>query len=373
MIRFTPRPVLLLILLVLLGNQVPIASIRAASVRSPLVETIKPLLGTVQQISASSGASVLSRSAPNLNITPANNDAHAERQSSVRQLTALQSQSFSQTTCDSSIDRTNGKTAIADSVYGGAQAQYALDNNTSTYWGGGVRGSGWIYVDFGASTPFRLSRIKFTINTSGGYSPVKEYDVEYSSNATTWILVHSGEVPSSAGHGYVEDQSWNAPSTAYRYWRLKIRSVNGPWEPSVSELEYYEPTSCTPPPPPSPCDQTIDRTTDKVAIADSTWTSANYAIDDNLTTYWGSRTRGSGWIYVDFGATSAIQAGRMKFIIDTYDTGGGYYSPIKDYDISYSSDAVTWTTIYSNSIPTTAGHGYVEDKSWQAPPTGYRY
>jgi len=143
------------------------------------------------------------------------------------------------------VDRTTAQAALADSQYSSAAPGFAIDADSASYWGGGVRGRGWFAVSFG-DAPAHVERIRFTINTTGGYSPIKEYDIQFSNDATTWTTVVSGIVPSGSGDGYVEEKAWTAFEQPAYYWRLNIRSVYGAYEPSVQDLELFTPPCETP-------------------------------------------------------------------------------------------------------------------------------
>jgi RHS repeat-associated protein/uncharacterized repeat protein (TIGR01451 family) len=262
--------------------------------------------------------------------------------------------------CPDAVDLTTGKVVTVDSTYSGS-AQAAIDDDPTTVWGGGRRGTGWLYVDFGATTPVRIERMRFTINTVGGYSPVKDYEIQYSSDAALWTTVVTGTAPTNTGDGSMIEQTWTAPATAYRYWRLNILSTFGFYEPSLSELELFGPPCYTPLPPPL-CPPT-DLTPGQSVIVDSTYSGApEYAIDDDPNTVWGGATRGSGWMTVYFGDTP-VRVERMRFTINT----DGGYSPIKDYDVEYSNDNTHWTIVFSGTVAETHADGAVEDQVWPVP------
>lgn len=143
------------------------------------------------------------------------------------------------------VDRTALKPTIADSQYKNNAPLFAIDADPASYWGGGVRGSGWIGVLFG-DAPARAERIRFAINTDGGYSPIKDYDIQFSNDATIWTTVASGTVPPGSGDGYVEEKVWTALEQPAYYWRLNIRSVYGSYEPSVQDLQLFTPPCDTP-------------------------------------------------------------------------------------------------------------------------------
>jgi RHS repeat-associated protein len=141
-------------------------------------------------------------------------------------------------------DRTSGAEALADSLYAGTPGN-AIDDDPNSYWGGGVRGRGWLTIRMPVY-PVRIERMRFTINTDGGYSPVRDYTVQYSNDNTTWTTVFTGTMASGQGDGTVEDQVWVAPTTPAFYWRLAIESTYGPYEPAIQDFELFAPACVEP-------------------------------------------------------------------------------------------------------------------------------
>jgi len=98
----------------------------------------------------------------------------------------------------------------------------------------------------------------------------------------------------------------------------------------------------------------LDNTSTNLALGKPVTASSIYgagfeatrAVDGNLTTRWSSQFSDPQWLMVDLGATYAISS--MKLTWET--------AYAKAYRIDVSSDAATWTTIYS----TTTGAGGIE-------------
>src|SRR6266705_3295607 len=75
--------------------------------------------------------------------------------------------------------------------------------------------------------------------------------------------------------------------------------------------------------------------------------AASYAVDGSTTTRWSSAFSDPQWIYVDLGATHAVNR-----VVLNWEAAYG-----RSFQIQTSNDAVTWTTIYQ----TTTGAGGIND------------
>lgn len=120
--------------------------------------------------------------------------------------------------------------ASADST----NAYKAFTNNISDFWGSNVTSSASIGYKFLNKVIVRC--IQVTNRTDGGKTSPKNLIVQGSDDGTNW-----NDIVSHTNKNTVDGGIWNIyvnSSTAYKYWRLNITSLNSQYL-NIAELQFY--------------------------------------------------------------------------------------------------------------------------------------
>ena len=130
-----------------------------------------------------------------------------------------------------------GAEATASQTDNGRGAERAVDGNLSTYWDGGLIGSGqWVMVDLGEKC--KVSEIKATTYDTAGGGRYYLYYIEVSTDGETWTKVADREET----HGTVPafaNETFTFEEVEAQYVRITLtkNSVNG--YAHVKELEVW--------------------------------------------------------------------------------------------------------------------------------------
>ncbi len=222
-----------------------------------------------------------------------------------------------------------GRPATASSVENaGTQAGAAVDGDAGTRWSSAFSDPQWLQVDLGGST----SVCQVVLNWEAAYASA--FQIQVSADAATWTSIYS----TTSGTGGTQTLAVNgtgryvrvygtarATGWGYSLWEFQIHVAGGGGGVSGPVISQFMPVKA------------------------SSWEGGNApaaALDGRTTTRWSSLASDPQWIYVDLGGTGTI-SGVVLDWETAYATG---------YHIDVSTDAVTWTTIYT----TTTGRGGVE-------------
>jgi beta-glucanase (GH16 family) len=260
------------------------------------------------------------------------------------------------TTAPSGGNLALGRPAVASSAENaGTGAAGAVDGNTGTRWSSAFSDPQWIYVDLGS--PQQINRI--VLNWEAAYATA--YQLQSSNDAIGWSTFYS----TTTSTGGI--QSINVTANG-RYIRMLGTARATQFGYSLWEFEIYGAGGAAPTPTSGPTATATARTA-ATATATATATSstatllsqghpvvgssvenagtaATNAVDGNTGTRWSSAFSDPQWIYVDLGATASISR-----VVLNWETAFG-----RAYQIQTSTNATTWTTIFS----TTTGAGGVE-------------
>ncbi|HEY3483111.1 MAG TPA: discoidin domain-containing protein, partial [Streptomyces sp.] len=222
-------------------------------------------------------------------------------------------------------DLAQGKATTASSTETAAfPAADATDGNASTRWSSAYTDDQWLAVDLGSAQ--YLGRARLSWEAAYG----KDYDIQTSTDGTTWTTVASRRGLPAPG---TDDLVFTAPVTA-RYARMHGVTRGTSWGYSLYAFELR-----------APADQALRKTT----TASSTETSAfpaSFATDGLPSTRWSSAYTDDQWLAVDLGASrTAYASARLS-----WESAYG-----KDYDIQTSTDGATWTTVASRRGRTGSG------------------
>jgi hypothetical protein len=244
-----------------------------------------------------------------------------------------------------------GKTATASSTENaGTPASAAVDGNTGTRWSSAYSDPQWLQVDLGATST--ISQV--VLNWETAYATA--YQIQTSNDAATWTTIYS----TTTSTGGVQTLS---VSGSGRYVRMYGTARATGYGYSLWEFQVYGSTAAT----------TTLLSQGKTATASSTenaGTPASAAVDGNTGTRWSSAFSDPQWLQVDLGATHTISQ-----VVLNWETA---YATA--YQIQTSSDAATWTTIYSTTTSTggvqtlnVSGSGRYVRMYGTARATGYGY
>lgn len=113
---------------------------------------------------------------------------------------------------------------VAIGTQQGQYRYYAFDDNENTYTNSTETGNEWLGIDYGVGNEKSIS--KMTIRFYPGYVTTNG-NIEASNDGINWTVIKSGL--SFANDGSIQSAEWEAPTTKYRFWRLKtlISSYDG--------------------------------------------------------------------------------------------------------------------------------------------------
>ena len=220
-----------------------------------------------------------------------------------------------------------GKPAVASSIEGAFTAASAVDGNAGTRWGSAFSDPQWIYVDLGQAAS--ITRVVLSWEAAYG----KAYRVDVSDDLTTWTTIYS----TTTGAGGVNDLALTGTG---RYVRVYGTARGTAWGYSLWELQVYGSYVTA-------ASTLLSQAKPATASSVEGALGAASAVDGNPGTRWGSAFSDPQWIQVDLGGQASINR-----VVLSWEAA---YA--KAYRIDVSSDAATWTTIYS----TTTGIGGVND------------
>jgi hypothetical protein len=240
-----------------------------------------------------------------------------------------------------------GKPVTASSIESVAfPATAAVDGNTGTRWSSAFSDPQRLPVDLGATAT--VSRV--ALRWEAAYA--RAFTIETSPTGTgSWTTIHT----TTAGTGGVQELTVAGTG---RYVRLHATARATGYGVSLWEFEVYGSTDPTTPPTTTPPPGSATPLSyAKPAVASRSQNdgacygcSADKAFDNDPASRWAtSPTTGwvdPGWIYVDLGATATISQ-----VVLQRDSAFA-----RSYQIQISSNATTWTTVYS----TTNGQGFKE-------------
>jgi len=236
-----------------------------------------------------------------------------------------------------------GKPVTVSSIeWAGTPAAAAVDGNLGTRWSSQFSDPQWIYVDLGATATVD----QVTLVWEAAYA--RSFQLQVSADAVAWTTIFS----TTTGTGGTQTL---AVSGTGRYVRMfgTVRALGygySLWEfgvfGTIGAPPPPPPTTPPPPPPPPPSGSPISEFR---PVAASSWEGGNApgaALDGRTTTRWSSQFSDPQWIQVDLGGTATINQ-----VVLNWEAAFG-----RAYRIEVSSNASTWSTIYS----TTTGPGGIE-------------
>lgn len=230
----------------------------------------------------------------------------------------------------------------------GLTPNLAVDGNLTSRWSSSFSDPQWIQIDLGSTQT--IGRVVLRWEAAYGRS----YQIQTSDNGTSWTTIYS----TTTGDGGTDDLT---VSGLGRYIRMYGTARGTPYGYSLFEFEVYggsgptatnTPTSTptrtpTPTRTNTPPSESVLLSYNKPAVASTSQNNANCsgctpdkAVDLLTSTRWASDAwDDSEWIYVDLGATATVTR-----VILRWEAAYG-----RGYQIQVSSNATSWTTIYTTS------------------------
>jgi hypothetical protein len=214
------------------------------------------------------------------------------------------------------------------------QKANAFDNNVGTYWQTASGSAGaWLGYDFGAGNEQTIVEISLQALSGFASRMPREFDVQYSDDASTWSTAWSCSFTSWTNAAQV----FSKPSAVdARYWRLRPDTIqSGGQVMGCAEMEMRATAGG------------VDQTGSGTAIARTSFSGsflpAN-AFDNNVSTEWSGANAVSGvvqsdWLGYDFGAgaTKSIQ----QIVYTARASGAVNQAPLSGW-IESSPDGVNW-------------------------------
>jgi len=229
--------------------------------------------------------------------------------------------------------------AYASSVESaGTPATAAVDGNTTTRWSSQFSDPQWLYVDLGQVATIN----QVVLQWEAAYG--KQYQIQVSTDAQTWTTIYTQangaggvETLTVAGSGRYVRLYGTARGTGYGYslWEFQVYGTAGGASPTAT------PTAAPTSTPAAGCGATnlaLNRTATASSL-ENAGTPATAAVDGNTTTRWSSQFSDPQWLYVDLGSVQSV----CKVVLQWEAAYG------KQYQIQVSTDAQTWTTIYTQA------------------------
>jgi beta-galactosidase len=213
-----------------------------------------------------------------------------------------------------------GKPATASSTENaGTPASAAVDGNAGTRWSSAFSDPQWLQVDLGATSI--ITRVVLTWETS--YATA--FQLQTSDDATTWSTIYS----TTSGTGGVQSL---AVSGSGRYVRMYGTARAIGYGYSLWEFQVYGTAPVT--------SRLLSQGQPATASSvEGAGTPPSAAVDGDAGTRWSSAFSDPQWLQVDLGATHTVSQ-----VVLRWEAAYG-----KAYQLQTSSDAATWTTIYSTA------------------------
>ena len=215
---------------------------------------------------------------------------------------------------------------------GSFPASAAFDGDaSSTRWSSSFADNQWLQVDLGAAAQVD----SVTLNWQAAYA--KSFQIQTSNDNSAWTTIYS----TSAGTGGNQTVTVNGVG---RFVRLNAITRATPYGFSVNEMQvngYFLQQACG----------TANAALGKPATASSFENASAYpasgAVDSSPVSRWSSAAADNQWLQVDLGNVQPICLVSLNWEA-AYGTG---------FQIQASTDANTWTTLYS----TTTGTGGLQN------------
>lgn len=233
----------------------------------------------------------------------------------------------------------------------GVAAPEAVDQNTATFWGTTTLPASFQY-DFRSDVIIREVTIQ-NINSGTSYGPAT-WDFQSSPDGTTWTTVQSY---TSATWTALSQQVFAVPlSTARRYWRILVNTTIQGSITGIAEIAMAASTGGP---------SLIVPMTTTAASGQQSGHESIKAADGDSTTYWGSAGSVPLWWSYDFG--SGNDQDIVEVVLTDISLNSGF-GPTA-FDLQYSDDNSTWTTLQS-FVPAAWSGGRVQtfDVSGALPP-----
>jgi F5/8 type C domain/Beta-1,3-glucanase len=220
-----------------------------------------------------------------------------------------------------------GRPATASSVENTSfPASAAVDGNTGTRWSSAFSDPQWLQVDLGASAS--ISQV--VLQWEAAYATA--FQIQTSTDAATWTTIYS----TTTGTGGT--QTLNITGTG-RYVRMYGTARATPYGYSLWEFQVYGTsgagTGC------GTADAALGRPATASSVENASF-PASAAVDGNTGTRWSSAFSDPQWLQVDLGSSQSICQVTLNWEA-AYATA---------FQIQTSTDAATWTTIYSTTTGT---------------------
>src|SRR5256886_10629544 len=248
-----------------------------------------------------------------------------------------------------------GKPATASSVENaGLPASAAFDGNARTRWSSQFGDPQWVQVDLGATATVG----QVVLTWEAAYATA--FQIQVSADAATWTSIYS----TTTGTGGTQTLTVNGTG---RYVRMYGTTRATPYGYSLWEFQVFGTVNPT-----GTCGST-NVALNRPATASSVENAglpASAAFDGNAGTRWSSHFGDPQWLQVHLGASTSVCQ-----VVLTWEAA---YATA--FQIQVSTDATTWTSIYSTTTGTGGtqtlavnGTGRYIRMYGTAPATGYGY
>jgi hypothetical protein len=217
-----------------------------------------------------------------------------------------------------------GKLATASSTENpGTPASAAVDGNTGTRWSSAFSDPQWLQVDLGGTAT--ISQV--VLQWEAAYASA--FQIQVSSDASTWTSIYSTTTGTGgtqtlnvSGTGRYVRVYGTARATAYGYslWEFQVYGSEGGCGSDNAALNRPATASSV----------------------EGSGTPASAAVDGNTGTRWSSAFSDPQWLQVDLGSTQSVCQVVLQW-------EAAYASA---FQIQVSSDASTWTSVYSTTTGT---------------------
>jgi beta-mannanase len=218
----------------------------------------------------------------------------------------------------------SNKPVTASSTEAGSNiASYAVDNSYTTRWSSAYADPQWITVDLGAN--YNVNRVKVTWEAA--YA--RNYSIQYSTNNSTWTTARS-----ISNNATLTNDNTGLTGTA-RYVRIYGTTRATTYGYSIFALEVYGTAGSG-----GGGGTASNLALNKSVTATSNENTTNIAakaVDGNGTTRWSSAYSNNQSLTVDLGANYNVNRVRIAW--------EAAYA--RDYQIQFSTNNSTWTTIRS--------------------------
>lgn len=120
-------------------------------------------------------------------------------------------------------------------------AWHAFSHSPADFWADAYGTPAWLKIDLGSGRAARIGSYTMTERSDANYGAATAWTLSGSNDGSSWTTLDSRVGQTAVMAGEMRTYALAAVSDWFRYFKLNITSVVGPWGPCVAELELLSP------------------------------------------------------------------------------------------------------------------------------------